>query len=826
MSVTVTSKLFFDAFTQTGGGGVAYYPGHVADRILARLDIAIAWNLTEARLQFTAGDKTIEMLNLYDSRRFNTQGFKVGDTITVVDTVSNNGNLTIAAISDDGLIITTVEALVTETADSCSVHGVTPITALDFYYNLLGAGVPETYVSLTDPNNLQRFIVSGLDATEVVTPVNMKVGTKSPSWCTNKFSTPSTFETDEVTIIGLGVTNYIQSFRIQQYIITNPVWLVDQQYNFENGISPYYYNQGSSLRYVAKFDAKFEVSSPEADHTGSITTPNGVGSGFDQGPRGGRPLYSIGAIAYEDVATSTPLDRLDAGKDVKVTITLNSATGTFVNPTTKVVIGFFACTSDETDYQNQSTTLVQSMMFDRAAAVASGAAQQGVNNGTIYRVITNYTVAFVSATEVTLVFTVNMASAVEGYFQGKADGDRYYAILATTQNIAITTTKETDRVVCLAAFDTMDWDKTNTSLFEFTGSGIYAYEYPDGGTIGVGSIEGFAGDPWLVRVPFRVNNQITGELSPTVKNITFQVLAYKTGKDDFILEEKVIDCTGFKKLLGVQQILVDESRGFISYTDDPRNEVTIIRDPSNDTATQAAYIAAYGLVLRYEDWVDATIQPGNRNDGTTPEIAKEIQDLTQRWANYSGVEGWALAFRFMITIEGIDGNDNVYQSDIDLSVIGDESSDWPGGAGALTQDLQYFQYDPSGAGINGGYAGEELNAVEKQVQTLVRATYTGDWTLPVTANGWYGWLTANALNGTIFDRRFASSEIASEDASPWSPTDADPIADISYASGNLRINVYTGVKIVVEGLLDSTMWGQQTENLVIYPRLGAKYTGT
>lgn len=826
MSVTY-SVTYFDAFTGTGGGGVAYYPGNVGDRIRMRMDITVAWNLKQARLQFDSGTNTISMLNPYDPRRFNTQGFQVGDTITVVDTVSNNGNLTIATIAEDGLSLTTVEALVTETDESATIHGVTPVTALDLYSNLLPSNSPATYVSMIDPNVVQKFIISGI-ATADATVRNMRVGTKYLSWVTNAITNAVTYETSEVTVAGTGVVNYGQTFRVDQYIITNPLYRNDQYTNFYNRFPPSYFNS-SSLKHVFSFGAKFDESNPVADQTGSGVR-QGTGSWFNQGPRGTAPLYIPVSISYAIFGTANPLPAFDVGVDASVTIILNSPTGLFVgggSPTgTKVDVNFHTNPSDSADYELTTTTQKQNFFYDRARAIAGGPATQGENNGTAYQVITNVSVTFNSANQLTITFTFNPGTALLDYWESKTDNDRWYTIYLTTQNIAVTTTKAADRVPVFIDFNSAGWDKTDSTLFQFTGSGLYAYEYPDNGTYGVGSIEGFAGDPWLVRVPFRVDNQVTGGLSPTVKAITIQVLAEKTGADDFILEEKLIDCTGMKKLLGVQQILVDQSRGFISYPTDPRNEITIERDAANDTGTMAAYVLAYGLVLRYEDWISASVQPGNRDDGTVPDIALDIDALTQRWSDYSGVQGWTLTLRFRIDIEGIDGNVNKYYSDIDLSVIGTDTTVWPTGSGALTQDLQYFEYDPTGAGINGGWAGEELKALQVEAQTLVRSTYTGNFTVPATALDWYAWLSVNLPQGSIFDRRFASTEIDSEDDSPWSDPGADPLATTSYANGNIRMNIYAGVKIVVEGLLDTNLWGQSAQELVVLQRLGPKYIST
>ena len=73
---------------------------------------------------------------------------------------------------------------------------------------------------------------------------------------------------------------------------------------------------------------------------------------------------------------------------------------------------------------------------------------------------------------------------------------------------------------------------------------------------------------------------------------------------------------------------------------------------------------------------------------------------------------------------------------------------------------------------------------------------------------------------------FASSEIVSESDSPFSPTAADAGADSSYANGGIRINIYNGIKVILEAYFDSTIYGNDISELNIYTRMGAKYIAT
>lgn len=823
MSTTITSALFYDEFTSTGGGGSPYMNGNVGDKMRVEIEGYFSRVFEDVRVRVDAEANTMTMLNNLDPRSFAGEGFYVGCQIEITGTASNNGEATITAISEDGRTITfTSEFSVNdEDAESVTFGDISAPTEIDLYFNLIPNSSPETYVSLTDVNSLQRLYAPGFDA-EVSTPVKFRIGTKSFAWVTNEVENEDTGQVGEVEIVGEGVADYRYWFTITHEFFVTPLFLVSQKPNFVNNVSPEYYLQGSSLKYICRIEARAIPGSPDADHTGGFTSPKGTGNWYDGAAKGARPEYYVSAVTYQDDDTSEALDRLDVNKNVLVTITINSRNDRFVNqvgetPGTEMVLGFHACPGSEQDYQDTDTTYRQNFFFDRVFSTVGAVAEDGEFFGTDYQVITDCEFDFVSAGVVTCTFIFSAGSALASYWQGKADSDRDYVIFISTQGTTFTTTKNHDRVSARADFQSADFDKTDTTLVQLVGTGIMAFEYPDTGMTPVGSIEGLSGDPWYVEIPFRVKKTAVNGETPTVQTISFQVVAQKTGEQDFVIEEKVVDCSQMKKLLGVQQLDISEERGFITYAGDPCNEVVVSREDAYDTETYAGYTSRYGLALRYESWMDALSLYLLSNAGSAvPAITKYIDQISQDWSRYNNVQGWNLFFRWNITVRGVDGFDNDYFSQIPVKVTAPNVIIWEGGDLAYSYSLKYYLADGS----------EEVGSILLDEKTLVRATYTGGFTLPDGAGGYYGWMAANASGGTVFDRRFASSEIPSETSSPWSATDEDPDADESYALGNIRINIYYGEKVVLEGLFDATLYGQSVSTAIIHTRFGAKYVSS
>lgn len=811
MSVTILSTgLFYDEFTGSGGGGSPYQNGNVTRRMKRVIDFYVGWSMTGARFVFNNLASTITIQNSIDSRSFITQGFKTGDSITVNGTVSNNTTFVISSVFDR-YIVTNV-APTNETCDNGNIYGDTPITSLDYLFNNLPNGSSENYISLIDPASQQKFFANGLDATDVTTTLNMRVATKSFAWVTNIITNALTGETSEVTLQGKGVSNHQQKFQLVQYFYV-PIYLPAQFNNFRNNIIPNHYNAGNSLQFIFRLNAKFIANTPYADHTGAELNVKGTGSWFDEGALGSRPEYYISSVVYSNNITTSPMPRLDVGVETKVVLTINSRSAKFTN-STKMIAGFTLCPSSESDFQNTQTAWKQNFNIDRVLATLTSGITAGEQNGTVYQALKtcNFTKTSSSVAIATIIFSAG--STLASFWKAKPDNDRYYKIWIDTQDVAITTTVGTDAVTCGYDFQSADYDKTDSSLFAFSKTGLFAFPYPDLGTYGFGSANGFEGDPFLIQIPFRIKQHL-GAVGGIANYLKFQVAAIKTGKSDFILEQKIIDLSINKKLLQVQQLQYSDVRGFISYDGDPLNSIEIIRDASSDTGSMSGFIAQYGLVLRYESWISAIEQYQILGANGVPDIALDIDQITHQWSNYNNVQGWNLVFRIYFSMNGNDGNENIFTTSIPITVAVSNQAIWSGSSGV---DIALKYYDQNET--------EELKAIVKTGITKIRATYNGNFPPGSLASGYYGWMFSNLDTGGIYDRRFASSEIPSESDSPFSPTAADVNADSSYANGGIRINIYNSIKVVLETYFDSTIYGNDVSELNIFTRMGTKYIAT
>lgn len=324
MAVKVTDIKIYDQFTGTGGGGVRYLNGNVMDEMTAVISFYSYLAALSKNLTFTAAGDTIANADDTDLDSFVTLGFKVGMTIAVENSASNNGTYTITDVQDR--VITVAEALVDETAAAADIYDDTPITALDFYYNLLENSQAANYQSLIDKSAVQRYTASGLDAS-VTTPVNMQVSSYSRAWVPNAITNEATGETNQVFVKGVSIANHKQSFTIEHKFRVAPFWLADQLNNFENGVPPEYLSEGKALRYLCKMDAKFDAIDPNIPHTGGDEATKGISSWLNANNIRTKSEYYVDSISYTDNATAAELDKLDYDKVIDCVVVIKSRSG-------------------------------------------------------------------------------------------------------------------------------------------------------------------------------------------------------------------------------------------------------------------------------------------------------------------------------------------------------------------------------------------------------------------------------------------------------------------------------------------------------------------
>lgn len=803
MSIQITSILFFDEFTSAGGGGVPYLNGNAGNKMSAQIDFNSFRSAENKFLRFTASGTTIENINQLDFTSFIQLGFKEGMTLRVTGTVSNNGTYTIVSVT--AKIITVVESLVNEDIASGNLFDVTPVTALDFYYNLVGNG--ENYLSFVDRNAIQRYSADGLNSSSA-TPLSMLVTSSSFGWVTNTITNQTLGETDEVTIEGMDIVSPLitngQSFRIKHTFFVSPLATADQLQNFIRKEMPQYFQGGRTLKYITKIDGKFDFANPTADHTGNKIDVAGRTCWYNENNIRSRAEYTFESIVYADAVNLNVLTELDIEKVVDVSITIKSRNGKFVPAMgTKFVLDFFYVPLNENRYINTpDTTLLQNFLLDRRFAEI-GLVGDGENFGTPYQVLKTIDGVYVDAFTMRIDFKVDFSAEIKTFFKTLPKENRNYIFSVTTQDLAITTTIQTDRVNVISEVNQIALDKSNPLLIEAVDN-IRVYHFPNIDHDPYTTAGGWEGDSIYIQFPFRLETVAENEITPTILKAGFQIVVVKSGMEDFVLEEKIFDSSSVCKLNGVQPIDISEIKNFLDVPFE-YNVSFLKRDSSFDDGTMKGFLSHHAFVLKWDFW--AKLIPDAERCKWS--IFSEIENPTNAW-NTLQQDGWSLKIRFLVEVKGYNDFVEVFDQyfDIDCKALGDA----PDTAPIFTSETKYEDVE-TGILTNGIVAGK---------QTKITTTFLGDFAIfPAGVNSFFVYIFADIEGGGATLRRFAGSEFDSEN-SPFVAPHFNGIADSSWASANVRISIFGTEKVVMETIYDDTKeeWSSRAENILIYPKLG------
>jgi len=814
MAVIITSRKFYCEYLGIGGGGTDYLQGSVGDKMRCDIEFYVKWSAENKKLDFLAADDTITNANDLDPSSFIDTGFRTGDTLVVEGTTFNNATFTILTVEER--VITVTAGLANESAEDAGLFGTTPVTALDFYYNIIPNTSREDYLSLQDPGALQRYTVNGINAGDIITVKNMFIGSDSFAWVTHTFVDETTGETAQVTIKGQGITaDHRQKFIISQTFFITPVWLTEQVNNFAGRTIPALFEDRRSVKHIARMDAKFASTDPEIPHTGSIFNRDGMVAWFNQNAVGSRPEYYIDSIVYTDDITGFPVTVPDLNRKTNVTVVIKSRSNLFTT-NTQIVIGALQLPMDRADFINTITPLRKNLFFDRSLLTLSDSATGGEFEATNYQQLKSINLTTFAAGTATIKFSLDFSTFLKDYLKAKTEDNRRDAYwIAIKDPIGIAVTADAQKIALLVEAPLPGYDQDNNALFELIET-PKTYEFPNEVEHNATDLAGYEGDPVYTRLKFRLKTSPDAAgVTPTLKTITLQVIATHATKTDFVLEQKIMNTGQDRKLDNAQTIQILEKRGFTTYADDPRNRVNLFRVPANDTGTKAAYELQYGLALRYEYWQAALPQA----EGASVDIFGDIENVANRWSDYNNQGGWNLKMRWTFLITGYDGHDTEFNIETDTrSLTGDED---PQTGPVFDMKLQFYTEDGSA----------QLRTIVEDGITLVRATFEGDFsTMPTfggeIANDLYVWIFADVEGSSgIFSRQFASTEIPSETDSPWSAPAGDPTATETRALGNLRFNRYDSNRIVAEGLFDiSKFKGRDSGTILIYPRIGFLYS--
>lgn len=731
-----------------------YLLGSVGLKVNADIRVDVHWETEDINMEFVLASNTIERR---DGGSFKADGFQVGDGVTIVDTVSNNTSTTITAFNDDFSIMTVAAVLADEVANSCTIHGTTTVTSMDFYPNKVENSNELNLIDLTDRETEPHYFADSI-STDAANPTVMTIGTNSKGWVT---------PADSATIYRLSFTNYIQTFVISHTFTITPIYIIGQLKNLQHGLAPAsgVYQDRFTLKYVYSIDARYSAFDPNIAHTtdGNVEFPKGQVGWFNEFVNGRPSIWNKSSIRYYDNATGAGLNAIDYCKTVDVDAILQCQAA--LNET-KYILHVMYLPTNEERYVNTLTDWKTNFIYERAVLQIGAAAVQGENTGD-YHFLKNVTATLLSGNRAQFDFQIDFSTVVADFFDTQsADNLNYLIFITASKNLTVAAITQTAVIMDVNVYEC---NRDDATLFQIIDE-VQFFEYPHCNGNGYSSFSLLPMDTVVMKMQFHVKQGT--ELDPILLNkISASIVAVKQNEvEEFPLESFTINTAQFlPNCDNIQELEFEQDRDFIIPTGDCRNQIRLFRMPTLDITGYSAYEFIYPFKVRWEEW--RTLSGANRCFPTP----------TQNWMVYANQTGWTVKFSINAEIEQRVRQDYIeaYRTEFEHITWGTikEPCDIP-------YDIEFNTFDDTGA-----HSFEELIATD--TDTYVEATITGDFN-GYTVDQLYGILTLDAwgIGGVAYSQEIGT-KIPVDENGVWYGTGSTLMATLTKVSNStLKLSAF------------------------------------
>lgn len=669
--VLIPTVRFIHEIYGSGSDELDYLLANIGDAITVVPSFLARWELvsdgvdTEGGgyqwLSFDGDEVTfLDIDNANSNVNFLEAGFNVGDIVAFTQTASNNtSGHVITSFSDDKTkIYFSASVFVTEVAKYGVIQGTTECKGVNFRSNLIENDTAETYLSLIDENEV-KYSIDNLDWTNNTYLSMLKQG----QFNSNDIKIQNAIG-NKVQIRGnlFGVNN----FEITDTFIIMPFFLIEDLDDFINQIAPEPFKDVNTLTYAFNIEMLYNLNNPNLKHT-SLTENIKIGNvgWFNENFNQGFNYYSMSELSF--TVGGAAKTYADYNQETDFTITVNSENGTFSNTNTKVIVTHFWLPENEDEYKNTLETAMYNFMVDRTSGVLGGAMQNGIFYGTSKQVLKMVKANYVSATEMTITGKINLSTE----YKDRIDiaTDKRFVVCVSVGDHTLDWI-HSDRVTLIPKLplnhiNTYDKDLSNVlvgnSLLQFIHRPQSDLTSP---TLTMGH---FTEDLLINKTTFHVD--ITD--GALINNCSVIVKAIHPTYGSFNLEKKNWSFANAVVVSGIQDIVINDPRGYDLKSGDPFNIISLLRKSSLDVGNDKYYELFYPFTLRYEDFEKLNGVISQFYDNT-----QKFNGYNHDWSRYYDGSGWLVQFEFLIEIIE-NGVTNTFSNTLNSTIhTYEEATDW------------------------------------------------------------------------------------------------------------------------------------------------------
>jgi hypothetical protein len=696
--------------------------GNVEEQIKAEITLTIEW--------FAKATADIDEFNLLSDRiirnagDFKADGFNIGDVFDFrldYNTASESTDFTgtVTSISADGrtLFFSTVgtptqsvygnAAIRAKATDSANY-----LTALIHKFALIENNEELNFTSkVTDSTQIYQAVNVGEDiAGRQTNEVTAVAQGSNKGWITGNL----TIQYDDTNS-----NDYAQAFIIRHTFIINPYYLDGQIDNITNSSIPDLLEGNNSLKYAYEIEARRVITNP---NTGIIVTQeNNLGSVgyFGENFNGIESDYTIESVSFQDTSSTMPKESLQITNRTTITILVSKNSGS-ISAGQRVGL-IHSILPPESEYSNTTTEFQSNFLYDIAYHNQGDSA--GIGQNAIIKSLSSSIVGFDLQIVAEIEYTTSQ--------QQRLTAESFYSLSVVIADSTLTAATS-DRVNIIASVDNYDESLDIEGLLTFTELFFYTHEKVIGVDSPTTNLKGWNEDDLSITYEFYLDLAKSAYLN----SLELAVIAYNTSTQDyFILDSYNFDLSSSIRSSGVQQININNTRGYILEEGSNFNKATL--QTGNKIGDLQYYSGVIGQKIPWETWIQNLDADSVFYDDT-----KSNNNLNFRTSNYSDLNSYEIRFAAISNLSGVNdlgqaGTTNylalspklfIYDYDKD----GELTPRWTG-------TLQTF--DEGGVNDLGG-------KILTGANTLIKMTWTDSQGAVTDLTGFWGFHTLEIENET------------------------------------------------------------------------------
>lgn len=491
-------------------------------------------------------------------------------------------------------------------------------------------------------------------------------------------------------------------YTISHDLVITPWFVVGQLANLQNLTIPALLAGDNSLKYAFEIEFRKTLTNLPTSKKAIIENINGSVGWFDENFNGYNNQYEVTGVEYKEAVTGNDADGVIVGSGTTAIISVSANDRSFTSSDrVGVYISYLPDNEDEYTDTNE-TNLVENFLYDAIFADADGF---NVAGSGIFKALKADVVAG------NLEIEVDIEYAVSQYFN-LTDESNYVIWIQVEDGTIIA--GSSDRVAVIADVNNYQQGAFIPDLLDFDYINILQHNQALGSSPTL-PLTQWNEDGVVVEFDFWLDTAKAALMT----QLQFSLVAVNTVTGNlFELDNYAINMEDLPVSAGVQEIEIDDTRGYILADGDQFNNVKITKDVLD--GTKQHYIGSIGQKIKWQDWIlndQADTVFYNKNEPNN--------NLNYKSSNYSNLNDYQIKVLFTANLTGLDdlgraglGLEQDFSDE--FTVLDYDVND----SGGITGEIKTF--DPDTMVDTGG-------VILRNKDTLFRAVFSGGIT---SASAW------------------------------------------------------------------------------------------